>query len=351
MAKNNTIKKLAVLAGAGFVANELLKGSTGGRSANVQVNSVNEEAVAALLKNDDAFLTRIKGSAGRNGTGLSELLASSKALPEDLTTLIVGETVRNEDNTETYLVIKKPTAETEDLEDDEFFKLIHGPDYAGPVGPKGATGPSGPKGEDGLNAPAWSNSIIKNLALEDFNLSGWGTGGLLLAETHEALPIVRLTRGATETYLAMNRQSYFDRRILYKISGNIKSDSSNVAIAAFGLNAALQPVAKTNGIYSAFTADIPASSSFTYREMYIGGVGTHQRNLSPDALFIRLSVRIATSGTYVDVNSLKLTPVSLGEPVPANLPWLPTGQMVYDTVTGEVGRYNGTTVNYFEPAA
>lgn len=53
------------------------------------------------------------------------------------------------------------------------------------------------------------------------------------------------------------------------------------------------------------------------------------------------------SGSEFKINSATFKEVTLGEAVPSNLPYLPTGQEVYDTTTGDRGRYNGTAVDWY----
>lgn len=92
--------------------------------------------------------------------------------------------------------------------------------------------------------------------------------------------------------------------------------------------------------YSCISSNIPICSELTYIERFVSN-NVHKGNFS--SFFI-------DTPNNVLLNSFCFTEVSLGEPVPDNLPYLPTGQMVYDTTTGEVGRYNGTTVDYFTMA-
>ncbi len=353
--RNKKLKNIALVLGAAYVGTKLLQDS-GDRSANVflpdtsNTGAVTPESVAMALVNNPDTLIKIKGRSGSDGSGLSKLLADSVAAPADLTSLAVGNTVRSEDDLTTYLVIKKPVAETEDLEDSEYFKVIHGPYYAGPKGepftyadftPEQLTELKVP-GINGLNSPTWGGSIARSSALEE-GTEGWLDGSTVSIPGASYKGLKNgVINGSNKT--AIGSVCYINPAYLYKIELNYKANGSTAVVGVFGLNIAEGMVSKSTGTSSASAKTLTQEDSFKREIMYVGGTGSLSQNFADGVVKGALEIKTGALTTELIFNSLTLTCVSLGEPVPDNLPYLPTGQMVYDAVTGEIGRYNGTTV-------
>lgn len=349
MNKSN-IKKAAVVIGAAYLGSKLLE-KTDSRSANVTgligtgSAGVSPESVAAALKADPDFLNKIRGSRGSDGSGLSQLLASSIAVPVDLTTLMEGQTVRSEDNLTTYLVIKKPTELTENLDDEEFFKIIHGPDYAGPVGPVGPIGPVGPRGNDGINSPLFSRSLIENGLLERGNNSIWT--GVTIDGYSDGFPVGKVVNfnayPSTRFYIRRNR--------LFRISVKVRG-TGTVRFGLYARDINNLTAAKSNGQTVSYLTNTTLTENFANLVIYLGGVGTANYNFAENAISASLSITKVSPGDspVLYFSQLLLEEVALTEPVPSNLPWLPTGQMVLDSVTGDLGRYNGSAVDWLAMA-
>lgn len=316
--KSNLLN-IALIGGGLIAANEVLKGTN---SSNRSANTTTSEPSTP---------NTIRGEKGERGTGLSELLATSVALPGDLTTLTVGQTVRSLDNLTTYLVIKKPTTGIL-INNDVYFKVIHGPDYAGPQGEQGIQGVPGPKGLDGLNAPNWGSSLIRNSSITDGLANTLDLAIIEIVDYHSVYSIA-----AGKTLGQILSTCEINKRKIYKVESAIKGTSAEIRIA----------IGSSEGYLGAATGVLFGTRNNDDLKDTIGFYSFNQYSgkINGNLMFLKTTLE-----GVAEYSRTIFKECELGEPVPSNLSWLPAGQMVYDVTTGEVGRYDGTTVVWFAAA-
>lgn len=343
--KNNGLRNAAIIGGAVLLGSKIIKEVSGSeRSANyLPSTNADTAAIVAALKADPYFVASLIGGTGRPGTGLIELLLTSKALPADLTTLKVGDTVRSDDNLTTYLVIQVPVGGTL-ITNTAYFKEVHGPDFAGPEGKPFTFADFTPaqlnslkvKGADGLNAPSFAG-LMHGLAGEGDPLIDWH--GVEVEGSLVGLPLLKVV-----TFNAYPKKfAYINTDRLIKVSGLLKG-TGTIAVNLFGQNLAGTNLSKTNGSATTKGANIVLNADITPFTHYVGGRGILSTNFAEGVTRCQLNISKVTADVNMSFSRMIVENVSLGEPVPSNLPWLPAGQMVYDTITGGLGRYNGTTV-------
>jgi hypothetical protein len=196
---------------------------------------------------------------------------------------------------------------------------------------------------DGVQYQNFGDSLLVNGAFELEDFSHWvENASVELLDNGNKNKILKFN--ATTVFYTESRLK-LRNDILYKFEHYGKVDSGNYSIAGGRINkdGTLLPVLGTSAIV--LNNNNFAQTSFNKRTSYFGGNANLTFCLG-DAYYFYFYIN-NISGVNTQIKDLVLTPVSLGEPVPSNLPWLPQGQMVYDVTTWEVGIYNGTTITWF----
>lgn len=214
-------------------------------------------------------------------------------------------------------------------------------------GSDGQKGEKGDKGDTGLAGDMIQNyggSLVKNGALELGTLEGW-TGATL----GDGL---NLLNGSVKTVGSAYCQSSFipvlDR--LYSVEYYVKNEGEGITngggVAFDGRlpDGTLADVSKR--IYPIGGWATSNFQNFTKRKLYFGGYGIESYNTKAGVAKISPIV-YKNQGVSISVNALIVKVVDLGEVVPHNLPFLPLNQTVVNNVTGKVGIFNGTTVDYY----
>jgi hypothetical protein len=347
--KADTKKKLltlggVALAGAGAIA-LLNQNKAGNRSANVAgLDQIDYEKLRTeILKDETAVLKlvrTIKGDKGDIGEGLGDLITTS--IPFVLANEHEAGTVVR-DGTEFYLVVQNAAANTA-ITDPKFLK-IYGVNYAGPKGDKGDKGDQGVKGEPGLNSPNFGGSLMVNGAGEFNNLSGWPSTAVI--ENYlNGLPIIKITSvgnnlNSSTFYVNINR--------IYKINVNIKT-TNNVTLFLQRLDINLNGINEFGNVNVSMIGNglIPNTESLQNRTFYFNSKDNSNKSFGNNMVKSKLNVFNYTNTSETLINSLIISEVQLSESVPSNLPWLPTGQEVFDPTTGDRGRYNGTSIDWYQ---
>lgn len=218
----------------------------------------------------------------------------------------------------------------------ELQNLLRG--QKGDKGDTGATGASGSHGQNGESVQNYGGSLIRGGALETGTLDGWsGTAVALASETFQGMPVIQGTTGNNSSYV------YVQTDKLYKAEYYVKG-SGNHSLFATIFDRSNVTAPKTNSSFgSYFKFSVAMNPTFTKTVGYIGGVGVNNMHLSDNTVKMKVSF-LGHGSVLVSIAKLIVKEVPLGEPVPYNLPYLPTNQVVYDPTTGELGMYNGTAV-------
>lgn len=214
----------------------------------------------------------------------------------------------------------------------------------GQKGDKGDTGAQGNQGDTGNYNLNFGGSLIVNSAGELGNVSNWGAG-VALAEVFEGMQSLAFTHAAAGNILNTTVAN-IDNRRLYKLTCFAKTTASNAQFFLQRLDQSGNIIIQASSNFISPTGAVFNNAEFAQKTLYFGGISNNATSFGLAAAKTKLSCYAYSAGVTT-VNKLKLTLVDLGEPVPYNLPYLPTGQMVVDNTTGEVGFYNGTSVVWF----
>lgn len=204
---------------------------------------------------------------------------------------------------------------------------------------------TGQSGETFIN---YSNSIIKNGAFE-YGFQDWTN--IVENGKRDNLPVGKITKAAGGNKLAENTNKCFvNPNYLYKATfgstdfSTIKSPCFLIAKMYNNLNNMILRANTDNYLYiKIFTGN----GNYQKQTAYFGGIGNLGTNFTNDTAKITVGFLIESNTTLIELNSLLIEKVDLGEAVPFNLPFLPSGQMVFDPTDGSVGRYDGTTIHWF----
>lgn len=345
------LKTLAILGGAGLLVNELSKSKDGQRSANTTATAkpvIDNQKVKEEILKDPVALSMLRGEKGDPGNGYKATIATSTNIALELKTFTlatanlaytVGARVRVTASTDVTKfmegIITAVTATT----------IVVAVDTAEGTGTfatwnlnlTGGRGAAGTHGASGDSAQNYGASLIKNGALEDNNLGRWTGTGLAIGADNEGMPTLEGTAGNNTSYIWLRTDKLYKAEYLIKGTGN----HSMLVNLYKRDNSAAPKTDNSAGAYFKFNSAMPAN--FTKVIGYIGGVGTNNINLSANTVKAKVSF-IGHNGALISLSKLVVTEVSLGEPVPYNLPYLPTFQTVYDPTTGKLGMFNGTAV-------
>jgi hypothetical protein len=218
----------------------------------------------------------------------------------------------------------------------------------GPIGPTGSQGVTGSGGADGLAGNMLQNfggSLIKNGALELGTLENWegSTNAIIDGIDDRAIKI------GTSVSLNLTRVKIVKNR-LYRVDAEVKTDQSVlISLQLFQKNSNVFGKNGGTGSSTAWgvTGIVPSYVSKTF---YYGGPSPTAANSFDTAYSFRLFIERNNGVTETFLKNLVIRECEIAEPVPFNLPWLPNGQMVFDISDGAVGRYNGTTIDWFSMA-
>ena len=214
-------------------------------------------------------------------------------------------------------------------------------------GLKGDKGDAGSAGISGDMIQNYGGSLVKNGALELGTLEGW-TGAIMGDGFNQLASSVKTSDSAE---CSSKFQVVLDQ--VYKIEYYVKNEGAGLTVESggVGLDSFDSNGNKLNGSQRIFPHglsnwSISNSTTFVKKVLYFGGLGTSGMNFSSNPKFVSPFV-FKIKGPFISVNGLIINKLSLGEAVPYTLPYLPTGQTVFDPATNKVGRFNGTDVNWF----
>lgn len=208
-------------------------------------------------------------------------------------------------------------------------------------GNDGAKGDKGDTGERGLAGnPTFSGSIIGDSALTSLTLADY-TGDGALGEDYEGLPTITLSQAKWlySKYFQINIRRIYVAEFTGKTAGSCicvlsRHDKNKANI----LNSGDSLLYVANNTFT--------NNSFAQKKVYFSAqVGTAVNQHNINTVFSRLCF-YATTGQS-EFSKIVLREIPLGEAVPHNLIYLPEGQTVVDNTTGKVGRYNGSTIDWF----
>lgn len=351
-------KTALVLGGIGLAVNEIAK-SGSNRSANVpktttpSKTTLDTQAVVKAIAENPNLLAMVRGEKGDAGNGYKATSTSSTAIATGSKTFDVGTpnlaytagarvrvTVATDATKFMEGVVSAYTGNTltvlvDTVEGTGTFATWN----VNVTGERGAAGSHGASGDSVQN---YGLSLIKNGALEEVGATPtprWtGTGLAVAADLFEGMKVLEASAANNTSYIWIRT----DR--LYKAEYFVKGASGNHSCLLNLYKADNTAAPKTDassGAYFKFNSALP--TNFTKTVGYIGGVGTNNMNVSAGTVKAKLSF-LGHGGAVMSVAKLVVTEVSLGEPVPYNLAYLPTWQTVYDPTTGDIGVYNGTAV-------
>jgi hypothetical protein len=189
------------------------------------------------------------------------------------------------------------------------------------------------KGESGAQIQNFGGSLLQNGALETGTIAGWSRGEL--NGLNEGLNILRLpvvassslTSTTFNTRVAVRHDRLYKLSVTSKLLVGVMSFRFNLK-DIFGNNA-------NNGLtvspysYSSGNGQGYANTDFEKKEIYFGGRGNNQFCFGSNVSSFELSI-VHQFNAAVELYGLVLHEVSISEPVPSNLAWLPDGQAVFD---------------------
>lgn len=185
----------------------------------------------------------------------------------------------------------------------------------------------------------YGGSLIKS-ALEKDVATGW-TGTFTVGETYKGLKSFNVTGVATSPMFP------FDKDFVLKVSFYMKVVSGTPRVFFYSYDKDGNAVLKSNGGLSTFLDPSGfTANAWKKHTLYFSNVGTGSNEFA-ESPFLQFYLSSTTGSGNILYNRVVLEQVSTGEPVPFNLPFLPSGQMVFDPTDGSVGRYDGTTIQWF----
>jgi len=352
------IKTLAIVGGAGLVVNELTKSKDGQRSANTTTptNVIDSQRVKELILSDPMALNLIRGEKGDTGNGYKALSSSNVAIAVGAKTFTVaanlaysvGARVRLTVSTDvTKFMEGVVTAYTGTTLTVQVDAVSGTGTFAGwnlnLAGDKGVAGQAGAAGHVITN---YDSSLLVNGAGELGNTNRWSTpnGSIVLGEVHEGMASIEITTGGP-VFCPNETTFHLEPRGLYKLTCSAKTTSTSYRFMLRRYDALGAEIAQnSNTVATALGSPTFNNAAFARQTLYYGGVDTNIL-ASIGLNTVKCRLEILTGGVGVTkINRLSFQRVSLGEPVPYNLAYLPTFQTVYDPTTGKLGMFNGTTV-------
>ncbi|GAB3519523.1 hypothetical protein [Emticicia fontis] len=222
----------------------------------------------------------------------------------------------------------------------DLLALVRGPQ--GPAGATGATGAAGAAGIAGDQYRTFAGSLVKNGAAELGTAEGWADG--VIGAVHEGMLSLDFIVTASKNCLNSN-QFHIDNRRLIKITCSAKVSAGNYGFYLKRLDkdgVAINQNSQAN-IFPLNTINY-SNTGWETKTAYFGGIATNiQTAIGINTAKAQVSLYLSAAGT-LSISHLCVQHVSLGEPVPFNLAYLPQWQSVYDPTTGDTGIYNGTAV-------
>lgn len=343
------VKGALVVGGIGLLANELTK-NNGNRSANVKQTTTtakpDSQAIAKAIREDAVLLASVRGEKGDAGSGYKASATNSTAIALGAKTFdvaanlaySVGARVRITASSDVTKfmegVVTAYTGTTLTVQVDTVSGTGSFASWNFNVaGERGAAGQVGPAGAIIQN---YGGSLLKEGAFEYNSKGGWNAG--VLEGMLNGLPVYK-----TNTANEVNTNVFaVNPKRLHRIIFNGKVDNGNLSIAFLNYDVSMSGSLKTTNN----TAGYLSSTTFSEKSFFVGGIGSLNFNFHADCSRVKAYIYNTSTG-YAYLNALTIKEVGLGEPVPYNLSYLPTGQMVYDPTTGEAGIFNGTTVIWF----
>lgn len=227
--------------------------------------------------------------------------------------------------------------------------LLSNPDLQkllkGSQGLQGLQGIQGIPGVAGDQYRTFTHSLAKNSGAELGTTDGWVDAAL--GAVHEGLDSLDFVTIASKSCLNSN-QFHVDNRRLYKITCMAKVTTGNYGFYLKRLDKAGVAINQNSqaNIFPLNTINY-SNTAWEPKTAYFGGIATNtQTAIGINTAKAQISLYLSAAAT-LSISHLCVDVVSLGEPVPYNLAYLPTGQMVVDPTTSEVGYYNGSAVVWF----
>lgn len=341
------ITKLGLLAVAGVAVNELSKsGNT--RSANTTAKTVDPDSVKNSILSDPGALNLLKGNKGDAGFGYNATSTSTVGIATGSKSFATqgnlaysaGARVRVSYATDTTKFMEGVVTSYADA------TLVVNVDLIGGTGTfadwninvAGQRGLTGLRGEAGAEIKNFAGGLVKNSSLELLTIEGW-TGGELGTD-YEGLPTI-----VVNTHSQFNTNKFFiDNTRLYKITYSGKSSGVNYRLVIRRLDKAGESISQ-GGDSSVLPLNMAFYNNITFERkiQYFGGTGSVSSAFGSNCVNGQVAISNLSAG-LVELSKIVVEKVSLGEPVPYNLSWLPVGQTVYDPTTWKMGLYNGTTI-------
>lgn len=341
------ITKLGLLAVAGVAVNELTK-SGSNRSANTTAKTVDVDSIKAAILSDPGALNLLKGNKGDAGFGYNATSNSSVVISTGSKTFATqgnlayatGARVRiayTEDPTKIMEGVVTSYADATLVVNVDLFKGS-GEFADWTINIAGEKGSTGARGEAGAEIRNFGGSLVKNSALELGTVEGW-TGGTLGTD-YEGLPTI-----VFNTHAQFNTNKFWiDNTRLYKITYSGKSSGVNYRTTIRRLDKAGESISQ-GGDSSVLPLNASFFNNITFERkiLFYGGTGTSSSAFGSSCVSGQVAISNLAAGV-VELSKIIVEKVSLGEPVPYNLSWLPVGQTVYDPTTFKMGLYNGSTI-------
>lgn len=199
----------------------------------------------------------------------------------------------------------------------------------------------------------FGGSLLTNGAFESGNLAKWEAAPVIEAEFHEGMPVASITRSVA--YAKVTHAEYIllrhDR--LYKMEAVVSCDTEYVALGLkiYDKDKVAQ-IPNTMGSVAEIAAGVSSATTLTKLSAIFGGAGSAVKNVKSDTVYGKFVVfgGATATGGKIKFSKFMVTEIPLGESVSYTYSGLPTGQEVHDPATGDRGRYNGSTIDWYTMA-
>jgi hypothetical protein len=189
----------------------------------------------------------------------------------------------------------------------------------------------------------FGGSLLTNAALEKNDYLAF-TESILVSEINEgyhSFSVASPNQAVSKDKINIRKDRLYTIELLYKSTAN--GSGYNFSVRKFSkLDASLGFT-----YLQAVGSNVTTTSTFLKYKGIFGGINETDGTSGLAALTAYVKPYIVPTSGLLTINQFVIREISLGEPVPSNFPYLPKGQMVYDTTTWEVGIYNGTAVVWF----
>lgn len=315
------LKVIGGIAAAGSVAALAGAAIGGNRSANVTLpNQIDAKEVAKIMQaNPEAFLFL----RGADGTPAPQPVVYNIQEGRNITFSTTNPT--NDQGVDSEIRINKTNW--------NMYEKVAG--LWGLIGNL-----KGGKGADGETIQNYSNSLLFNSGPDLQTNQFWGLAQYD-AETESIFTPI------TNTYYYHSKKIKISDDNLLRVKLEYKGDPS----VLFDCYSFKNVLINESGKIAAYTNGgnpLAIQNVFTKITLYFGGSGILVSNVNPNTF--QLQLRIKGSSVVSYIRKVVIEKIQLGEPVPHNLPWLPTRQEVINETTGARGYWNGTAFKWYTMA-